>query len=248
MSSILSLFGTSSSQLLYCLIHRSSISHVLLHSLGALLQYEISGSETFGSGGTDKSLQHQIDSKEPVMMECIYGFQDFDPLYGKLESERRLSKVTPLYQRVLSALIVEDEIEEVEENSIERNVSLQYFANDLRRDAEPRKRGRIEFEHGSTFGAQPWKQGTGDGFVSCNGSDTSNRNTFVQNPPQDELLQGESGFVYSEVGVLVGVSSNDLDGPQAVLTNGQYEKMCIEEKLLLELQSIGLCLDAVVSC
>ncbi|KAG5533036.1 hypothetical protein RHGRI_027316 [Rhododendron griersonianum] len=218
-------------------------------------QDEISGSETFCSGGiVDKSLQNQIDSEESAkIVEFIYKFQDFDPSYGKLESERRLSKVTPLYQRVLSALIVEDEIEEVEENSIERNMSLQYGTNDIHRDAEPRKRGRMEFEHGSTLGAQTWKQGTGNGFVSCNGSDTSNRNTFLQHPPQNDLLQEESGFVYSEVGVLAGLSGNDLVGPQMVLTNGcgisysnsQYEKMCIEEKLLLELQSIGLCLDAV---
>lgn len=245
------------SKFLCCLIHTSSISHVLLHSLDVLVQDEISGSETFCSGGiVDKSLQNQNDSEESAkIVEFIYKFQDFDPSYGKLESERRLSKVTPLYQRVLSALIVEDEIEEVEENSIERNMSIQYGTNDIHRDAEPRKRGRMEFEHGSTLGAQTWKQGTGNGFVSCNGSDTSNRNTFLQHPPQNDLLQEENGFVYSEVGVLAGLSGNDLDGPQMVLTNGcgisysnsQYEKMCIEEKLLLELQSIGLCLDAVVN-
>lgn len=220
------------------------------------MQDEISGSETFGSGGIDKSLENQIDSDESAkMVEFICKFQDIDPLYGKLESGKRLSKVTPLYQRVLSALIVEDEIEEVEENSIERNVALQYVTNDLHYDAEPRKRGRMEFEHGSALGAHTWKQGSGNGFVSCNGSDTSNRYTFLHHPSQNDLLQEESGFVYSEVGLLAGLSGTDLDGPQMVLTNGcdisysnsDYEKMCIEEKLLLELQSIGICLDAVVN-
>ncbi|XP_028081625.1 uncharacterized protein LOC114283022 isoform X3 [Camellia sinensis] len=222
---------------------------------GDIVHEEISASDKMGSGEIDRSLQTQIESKESArMVEFTDQFQDFDILGGKLDSESSLNKVIPLYQRILSALIVEDEIEEFEENDMGRNDSLQYAPNDMRCDAEPGKRDRIEFECESTVGAQTWKQCAGNRFFSCNGSNTPCRSPGARYIPQnDELLQGESGFEHLDVGVLSGPLGNDLDGPQIVQTNGfsisssdsQYEKMCMEEKLLLELQSIGIYLDRV---
>ncbi|THG08854.1 hypothetical protein TEA_017880 [Camellia sinensis var. sinensis] len=224
--------------------------------VGDIVHEEISASDKMGSGEIDRSLQTQIESKESArMVEFTDQFQDFDILGGKLDSESSLNKVIPLYQRILSALIVEDEIEEFEENDMGRNDSLQYAPNDMRCDAEPGKRDRIEFECESTVGAQTWKQCAGNRFFSCNGSNTPCRSPGARYIPQnDELLQGESGFEHLDVGVLSGPLGNDLDGPQIVQTNGfsisssdsQYEKMCMEEKLLLELQSIGIYLDRVV--
>lgn len=222
---------------------------------GDIVHEEISASDKIGSGEIDRSLQTQIESKESArMVEFTDQFQDFDILGGKLDSESSLNKVIPLYQRILSALIVEDEIEEFEENDMGGNDSLQYAPNDMRCDAEPGKRDRMEFECESTFGAQTWKQCAGNRFFSCNGSNTPCRSPGARYPPQnDELLQGESGFEHLDVGVLSGPLGNDLDGPQIVQNNGfsisssdsQYEKMCMEEKLLLELQSIGIYLDRV---
>ncbi|PSR98782.1 Neuron navigator 3 like, partial [Actinidia chinensis var. chinensis] len=216
-----------------------------------LVQEEISTSETFGSNEIDKSLQNRIESKESDrIVERIDQVQGFDALCGSSKSEGRLNKVAPLYQRVLSALIIEDEVEEVEENNMGRNGTLQYDTNDLRCDVT----GGMEFVYESTFVAQTWKQCAGNRTFSCDGKDTSNRNKVIQNHPQDgELLEGESEFVFSEVGVLSRLSSYDLDGPQSLRTNGcgisffdsQYEKMCMEDKLLLELQSLGLYLDSV---
>lgn len=109
-------------------------------------------------------------------------------LFGNLDFERRFSKVTPLYQRVLSALIVEDEIEDYEEINVGRSMSVQNttcgFPYDMLIEAEPRKRDGMEFE--------------------C-----------------DSML---------------GMSSFDC----------QYEQMCLNDKLLLELQSIDLYPDIVV--
>ncbi|KAL6989312.1 hypothetical protein U1Q18_015060 [Sarracenia purpurea var. burkii] len=224
--------------------------------LDDVVHEEISPTDTGGSGEIDRSLQNQLELKElPRMVKYADQFQDFDTLSGKLDSERRLNKFTPLYQRVLSALIVEDEIEEFEENGMGRNISIQYATNDLCCNVEPRKRDRMEIERESTFGTQTWKQCAGNKFVSFNGSDTPGRNSVIQIPPQnDELLQGENGFVYySEVGALTEISGNDLDGTQIVHANGfsissiysPYEKTCLEDKLLLELQSIGIHLNTV---
>ena len=211
---------------------------------------KISTSGTFGSGQMDRSLQNQIKPKLSSEM-VMFGdqFQEFDTLCGKLDSERRSKKFTPLYQRVLSALIVEDEIEEFEDNDTSRNVLLQYATNDLHCNIEPRKRDGMEIECESKFGSKTWKQCAGNKCFS------SARSPVIQNSPLDgELLQGDNGFRYSEAAGLAGFSDNDLDGPETVQTNGfsissidsPYEKMSMEDKLLLELQSVGIYLDPVV--
>ncbi|XP_057471533.1 uncharacterized protein LOC130760299 isoform X2 [Actinidia eriantha] len=217
--------------------------------LGDLVQEKISTSGIFGSGQMDRSLQNQIKPKLSSEMVILGDqFQEFDTLCGKLDSERRSKKFTPLYQRVLSALIVEDEIEEFEDNDTSRNVSLQYATNDLHCNSEPRKRDGMEIECESKFGAKTWKQCAG------NKSFSSARSPVIQNSPLDgELLQGDNRCRYSEVAELAGFSGNDLGGPEIVQTNGlsissidsPYEKMSMEDKLLRELQSVGIYLDPV---
>ena len=166
-------------------IYFSSISHIVLHSQVDLVREEISTSETFGSNEIDKSLQNIIESKESDrIVEFIDQVQGFDTLCGSLKSEGRLNKVSPLYQRVLSALIIEDEVEEVEENNMGRNGTLHYDTTDLRCDMT----GGMEFVYESTFVSQTWKQCAGNRTFSCNGKDTSKRNSVIQNHPQDDEL------------------------------------------------------------
>ncbi|KAA8539132.1 hypothetical protein F0562_025824 [Nyssa sinensis] len=214
--------------------------------LGDLVHGEISVADALVTGEKDRSLQNKINSNGTArMVDLVDQIQDVESLCGRLDLEGRFNKITPLYQRVLSALIAEDEIEEFEENGMGRNVSLQCVTDDspydmcLAIDTEHRK---------SVFGVQTQKQFTTNKFLSCNGITTSDRSLSIQNPPcNDELLQGDGGFVHSEVGVLAGLSGNDLDGPQIVKKgfgissfDCHYEQMCLDDKLLLELQSIGL--------
>lgn len=169
-----------------------------------------------------------------------------------LEHERRF-EATSLYQRVLSALIVEDEIEL--ERNVERNISVQNATTDSPYDtylltgAEPRKSKRAEFECELLFGVQSQRHGTERRFISCNGSDNIDRSPSIQNPPcNGGLLEGACGFMHSEVELLAGISRKDLDKPEIVQTKGfgissndcQYDQMCLNDKLLLELHSIGL--------
>ncbi|KAA8534553.1 hypothetical protein F0562_032070 [Nyssa sinensis] len=218
--------------------------------LGDLVHGEISVSDTLVAGERDGNMQNQINSNESAsMVDLVDQFQDVETLSG------RFNKVTPLYQRVLSALIAEDEIEEFEENGLGRNVSPEFATDDLPYDAclpidaELKKRDGIDFKSESEFGVQTQKQFTANIFFPCDGSNISDTSLDTQNPPcNDELLQGVGRFVHSEVGVLAGISRNDLDGAQIVQTNRldispfecQYEQICLDDKLLLELQSIGL--------
>lgn len=234
-------------------IHRAVL--ILLCSQGDLHQ-DISASKKVDTGEIDRSLQNQIESKDSDrMVKFVDQSHDFDVVCENSDSERRLRKVTPLYQRVLSAFIVDDEIEEFEGSDMARIESLQCCTNVMQYNAEPRKRDASEFE--SPIGTQTWKQYAGNRFFSCNGSATSGRSPAIQNPPEHSngLLEGNNGYFCSNFGEFDGLSGNDLDGPQIVRTNSfnipssdsQYEKMSMEDKLMLELQSVGIYVDTVVS-
>lgn len=158
---------------------------------------------------------------------------------------------------MLSALIVEDETEELEESSGGRNIPFHYSrdnyhgATSLRVDPDSRKRDKIEFEYDSFLAHQDHTQFPVD-RLSCNGSTTLNRGIGIQNQLyNDNFSNGGSGLLHSEN----GFSENGRNGPQAPYSNAsgissfdwQYEQICVRDRLMLELQSIGLYLEAVVS-
>ncbi|KAK9284066.1 hypothetical protein L1049_012326 [Liquidambar formosana] len=224
-------------------------------ALDDLVHEESSLFQTIVAGERERSLLNHSDSKEPSRtMDLVDQFQDIDALYGRLDSKTRSNKVPPLYERVLSALIIEDEVEEFEENCGGRDVSFGYSSDDspcgtrLHIDIECRKRGRMEYDYDSILGRETQKQCTLDKSC-CNGSSILERRPNILNPLcNGELFQGDS-----EVEVFPGFSQNDLVGPQTVHINVsgvasfdyQYEQMHLDDKLLLELQSIGLYLETV---
>ncbi|KAJ6900834.1 hypothetical protein NC652_026813 [Populus alba x Populus x berolinensis] len=176
--------------------------------------------------------------------------QDSSALCG---GSRRRNNVTPLYQRVLSALIVEDESEEFAENSGGRNISFQYTRDNspgdsyLPIDIEPGSTNGIDFNYESMLSFQSQKQSSLDGF-SCNGSTTINGiSGFHKNSYNDYSLQGSNGFMHSKTGMFPGLSENNDEKP-AIHSNAfgiaaydcQYEELNLEDKLLMELQSVGL--------
>ncbi|CAL1403946.1 unnamed protein product [Linum trigynum] len=175
-------------------------------------------------------------------------------LCGKVDMER-LEKGAPLYQRVLSALIEEDECEEFYVHGEGKNVP--HYASDDSHcgscnliDIEPRDRDRTESEVESV-NFQSQRSYFLDGF-SCNRSVASNsiRNPRMSSPlhsngqwrDDDEVSHSDlvhgSEISSSDMGLLqtreltaLGFSSSDC----------QYQLMCLDDKLLLELQSIGIC-------
>ncbi|KAI3458839.1 hypothetical protein Pfo_015502 [Paulownia fortunei] len=172
-------------------------------------------------------------------------------LYGCSDAEKRFDIVTPLYQRVLSALIMEDEIEESEETGFGRPRSSD---NDSRllSGTENKLMDRLDFCE-PVFGVQTRKNGNAHKIFPCNGNAEINRSPSAQDRIcNGELMQRDGGYVHSEVEVLVRLSRCDYV-PQSLQANNsgissfdfQYEQMCLEEKLLVELQSVGLFLESL---
>ncbi|KAJ4720590.1 Spectrin beta chain, brain [Melia azedarach] len=212
-------------------------------------------SPTHAAGGKERRLLEKIHPKESSRaLELSDEVQDNGDFCRTLDSEGR-NEETPLYQRVLSALIVEDETEELEESSGGRNIPFHYSrdnyhgATSLRVDPDSRKRDKIEFEYDSFLAHQDHTQFPVD-RLSCNGSTTLNRGIGIQNQLyNDNFSNGGSGLLHSEN----GFSENGRNGPQAPYSNAsgissfdwQYEQICVRDRLMLELQSIGLYLEAV---
>ncbi|KNA22642.1 hypothetical protein SOVF_032520 isoform B [Spinacia oleracea] len=140
----------------------------------------------------------------------INHFQDNDSSYRGSDSHKGPTSLTPLYQRVLSALIVEDDLEEYDENR---------FRDD------PCMENRI----------------------SCNGN-ASHRFSNIQVPVHEEIEEDDYGFKHPAGQTGPGFHRNDTNGSLAIHidTSGnssfecEYDQMCVDEKLLLELQSVGL--------
>nr|GMC92707.1 uncharacterized protein LOC109148070 [Ipomoea batatas] len=225
--------------------------------LGDHVQDEFSLSDTL-SGDRDKCMRNQCGSKDSANADLVHKVQDSTSC-AKPDSSKNFDKVTPLYQRVLSALIIEDDLEEFEENGYERSLSLQ-GPGDSPDEASPfidcdsRNMDRTEFECESVVGVVQLEKNRTSKFASCNGYGTYTSNTGIRDSPySNEMRLRENGFMHSEIGLLVDLSRCNSDGPQNVLTSSfsvssldcQYAQMSVNDRLLLELQSIGLYLEAV---
>lgn len=174
-----------------------------------------------------------------------------------LAGGRRLDKFSSLYQRVLSALIEEDESEGPYNGNEGVSLSFQCASDDSHcgscnyADAETRDRDRFESEAESIVDFQIQKRCSGDRF-SCNKSMASNttRNTSMS----DSLYSsgrwlGDDGLSHSDVEFVSGSCQNDQAGLQpadiTTFSDCQYQLMSVDEKLVLELQSIGLFIDTM---
>ncbi|GMI74316.1 SAGA complex subunit 1 [Hibiscus trionum] len=168
---------------------------------------------------------------------------------------KQFDKVTPLYQRVLSALIEEDESEELYNHTETKNMSLHYASDDSHcdscnhMDVEFKDRDRIESEVESNTDFQCQKNSLLD-RLSYDASIASNtfRNSSMSNSLHSSERWLGDEFSHSDMGPVSEICSTDLGQVQpkeisisAVSSlDGQYQLMSIEDKLLLELHSIGL--------
>lgn len=165
----------------------------------------------------------------------------------------RTRKVAPFYQRVLSALIVEDETEEFEENNGERDRTAQDSSHSLIDTCLPvdvvHTNGvRTESRSVSLLGLQTKKPCTVN-RVCCNGRSDFTRGRRISNKlSTEDLFQGDHEFLHSDGAMFPLSSENGVDGPLTEYTNAcgsfsidcSYDQMCPDDRLLLELQSIGL--------
>ncbi|XP_027935579.1 uncharacterized protein LOC114190762 isoform X8 [Vigna unguiculata] len=184
----------------------------------------------------EKDRSNQTDSKEiPLMDDMVDQHLDFSILCRQMGSEG--NKVAPLYQRVLTALIIDDQIDEdiVGDGHMsflcERDGSSQlpcFFQG-----VENQSNIKMEYVFNS-------------GKVSCNGNAM---HTSCANIPMKEpgvSLQIDQGSLYPETRLSM-LSEDGNDGSLGMHINScsssfscHFEQMSMEDKLLLELQSIGL--------
>lgn len=183
------------------------------------------------------SQAHVSGGKTDILQDQVFSS---DTLCGRLESERS-KKFPDLCQRVLSALIIDDETEEFEENNGGRIISFGY-SEDYPSDAT--------FMPIDDYDPQTLKQHAVMN-VSCNGTSSFSKGRGIHNPLFDHgLLKEDQGVVHLDNGVLNESSKNGADVPLPICTNASgisYEKMCLNDRVLLELQSIGLYPETVVS-
>ncbi|XP_027104749.1 uncharacterized protein [Coffea arabica] len=214
---------------------------------GNCSQDEISLSDAL-SGERSRSTQNKSESRDLCNTDDSVDQVHNSTVCGGLDAGRRFDHVTPLYQRVLSALIIEDDVEEFDDNGWERcmphqNPVVASPDDACFVDAESKHRNG-EFECESVYGVHTQSNGHANRLFSHHTSSNYTRKSRVLDSPCDsELSQRENGYVHSEVQVFVGLSGGDLDGEQSHRSSSiecQYEQMCLEDKLLLELHSIGL--------
>ncbi|XP_057986816.1 uncharacterized protein LOC110659949 isoform X2 [Hevea brasiliensis] len=177
-------------------------------------------------------------------------------LCGKIDMGR-LEKGDPLYQRVLCALIEEDESEEFYIHGEGKSMPFHYASDDSHCgscnliDIEPKDRDRMESEVESKVNLQTQKNCLLD-RVSCDKSVASNT---IRNPSMSNSLHSSERWPWdddcslSEIGHGGEICSNDMSQLQTreLNTTGfpssdhKYQLMCLDDRVLLELQSIGLC-------
>ncbi|WZY80932.1 hypothetical protein YC2023_027316 [Brassica napus] len=174
---------------------------------------------------------------------------------------RKLNESTPLYKRVLSALIEEDDGEEVVQFNGGKNLSLHYASDDSHSgsctyiDTEFRERDRMEFEVESSGDFQTPKSCLFDRF--------SNERSVVYNPfrngsmstsvHSNEQWIGDDYVSHSDAALggeaysnsLGQLQARDVNIPNFPVSDTQYQLMSLDERLLLELQSIGVFPEAM---
>lgn len=191
---------------------------------------------------------HQV--QENAKTDAIHGQHD----------KGGLDKVTPLYQRVLSALIEEDEVEEIYHDCEGKNLSLHYASDDSYCgscnpiDVEPKDRERMESDVESEADLWSHKNNFQD-RISCDKSAASNtcKNLSMSSSFFSNELLGEDDFSHSDTRLVSEICSSDLAQQQhrqanvsCFSSNCEYKLMCLDERLILELQSVGLYPEALV--
>ncbi|XP_022990203.1 uncharacterized protein LOC111487166 [Cucurbita maxima] len=224
-----------------------SFSEILDHENtipGTFVAEEDSSPQAFDSG---RKSQFSHESQNMLKnVDQVDEAEDFVTLSGKLESEKR-KIVTPLYQRVLSALIVEDETEEYQE-SRGTNMFSHYGEDGFPGVMHP----SVNVETGNSIGitfeseSDPKTQQIAGRRFTCNGG-----TTFTRRDSQsfnDDMHHADHGYQPLNNGYFPELHENGLDGspgmhlkePNVSVFNCPYGQMSVEDKLMLELQSIGL--------
>ncbi|XP_068661805.1 uncharacterized protein [Aristolochia californica] len=171
----------------------------------------------------------------------------------KVETENWFINIIPLSQRLLAALIMDDETEDSEM----RDTSYQYASDDSPYgnishidNHETKDNVKMESEIESEAGLKIQKHCSIDSF-SCDGSTASNnfRSPVVRGHLYSaEPWQEEDGLGHSGVAVMSQHGQNSMEEPQILHPNHpdisslecNYQQMSLDDRILAELHSIGI--------
>ncbi|VVB16831.1 unnamed protein product [Arabis nemorensis] len=166
---------------------------------------------------------------------------------------RKLNESTPLYKRVLSALIDEDDGEEVVQFNGGKNLSLHYASDDSHCgsctyiDTDFRERDRMEFEVESSADFQTPKSCLFDRFSSDRSvvSNSFRNGSMSISVHSNEQWIGDDDLSHSDAALggetlSNGLGPREVNIPNFIVSDTQYQNMSLDERLLLELQSIGV--------
>jgi len=194
-----------------------------------------------------------VDELQPVKAAAL----------GKLETERWSERAMPLSHRLLSAFISEEGTDMIDSNTKQGDTSLQFSS-----DCSPYSTNSfVENEHGSDItkyglefdidlGSQTNYHGDS---TTCNGF--ASPSTTYRSPSSfisgDELLQENDGLIRPDNPDTRALCEFEQDNSnqREPINRGlsdtssyqcQFEHMSLDDKILMELHSIGIYPDAVV--
>ncbi|KAJ7970579.1 Spectrin beta chain, brain [Quillaja saponaria] len=191
----------------------------------------------------ERILQDNLQDMAITKVGIVDQHRDADVSLGRGDSKRQT--LTPLYQRVLSALIIEDQSEEEDTfggaymslpNGKDESPRVTCFSEVV----EDRSSVKTEFSTKSVSGLEAGNQCASDRF-SCNGTSIFTSGTGILDEAlYDDLLQVHRGSFDLGTEMFPMVSGNNHEQLQRNFSGTSSEQMCMEDKLLLELQSLGL--------
>ncbi|CAN6358201.1 unnamed protein product [Urochloa humidicola] len=176
----------------------------------------------------------------------------------KLEADKWLNEMAPMAHRLLSALIIEDDLPD--SNGVQRDILVEfpnsrnpytvnrYLENELQASAMTSSFGlSVDFTHSNSTSVV--HQSLCNGFTaSSNFINSNSENSFHS----ENLSDGVNFTVYPEsdhLHDLIPQISRQCQNPVKDFPFSPYEyqygQMSVEDKILIELQSIGICPEAV---
>ncbi|CAN6326375.1 unnamed protein product [Urochloa humidicola] len=176
----------------------------------------------------------------------------------KLEADKWLNEMAPMAHRLLSALIIEDDLPD--SNGVQRDILVEfpnsrnpytvnrYLENELQASAMTSSFGlSMDFMHSNSTSVV--HQSMCNGFTASSNFINSNSENSVHS---ENLSDGVNFTVYPESGPLhdlIPQISRQCQNPVKDFPFSPYEyqygQMSVEDKILIELQSIGICPEAV---
>jgi hypothetical protein len=177
----------------------------------------------------------------------------------KLEADKWFNEMAPMTHRLLSALIMEDDLPD--SNGVQRDILVEfpnshnpytvnrYLENELQASAITSNFGlSVDFVHSNSTSVV--HQSMCNGFTASSNFINSNSENSVHS---ENLSDGLNFTVYPESGPLhdlIPLTPRQCQNPGKDFPLSPYEyqygQMSMEDKILIELQSIGICPETVV--